>query len=236
MLPLRDLNPTRRTPYVTWGLIALCFLVFLYELSIQSNRGDQGLEAFLTRFGAVPSRITAALQHGEIFSSATLGLVTSQFLHGGWLHILGNMLYLWIFGNNIEDVLGPLPYLLFYLVAGIVAGLTQVLIDPGSSVPLVGASGAIAGVLGAYVVLFPRARVQSLVFLGYFASLVNVPAVIVLGLWFLLQLVTGVASLGAPTADSGGVATFAHVGGFVLGLLVGAILRVTRPGQSAPGA
>jgi rhomboid family protein len=230
MLPLHDINPTRRTPYVTWALIAVCFLVFLYELSIQSNRGEAGLEAFLTRYGAVPGKITAALSHGDIFSSATFGLVTSQFLHGGWLHILGNMLYLWIFGNNIEDILGPVPYLIFYLVAGIIAGMTQVLIDPNSEVPLVGASGAIAGVLGAYLVLFPGARVMSVVFFGYFANVVAVPAVIVLGLWFLLQLVSGVASLGAPNASSGGVATFAHLGGFVMGLVVGVILRA-RPGQ-----
>jgi membrane associated rhomboid family serine protease len=233
MLPLRDLNPTRRTPFVTWGLIAVCFLVFLYELSIESNRGEEGLAAFLMRYGAVPGRITTALSHGDLFSSATFGLITSQFLHAGWLHIVGNMLYLWIFGDNIEDILGPLPYLVFYLAAGIVAGLTQVLIDPSSDLPLVGASGAIAGVLGAYLVLFPGARVLSLVFFGYFANVVAVPAVIVLGLWFLLQLVSGVASLGAPSAASGGVATFAHVGGFVMGLVVGLILRA-RPGR--PGS
>jgi membrane associated rhomboid family serine protease len=185
----------------------------------------------LTRYGAVPAKVTGALDHGQFFSSGTFGLVTSQFLHAGWLHILGNMLYLWIFGNNIEDILGPLPYLVFYLAAGIVAGLTQVVIDPSSDIPLVGASGAIAGVLGAYLVLFPGAKVQSLVFFGYFVTVVAVPAVISLGLWFLLQLVTGFASLGAPSAAEGGVATFAHVGGFVMGLGVGLLLRA-RPGRS----
>jgi membrane associated rhomboid family serine protease len=235
MLPLRDLNPAQRTPYVTWGLIAACFLVFLYELTIQSNGGDAGLEVFLTRYGAIPARITAAIDHGQLFGSATFGLVSSQFLHAGWLHILGNMLYLWIFGNNVEDRLGPIPYLLFYLVAGVVAGLTQVALAPDSTVPLVGASGAIAGVLGAYLVLFPGARVVSIVFLGFFAQLVTVPAVLILGLWFVLQLITGVASLGATTAAEGGVATFAHVGGFVMGLAVGLILRSRRPGPMGMG-
>ena len=225
MLPLRDLNPTRRTPYVTWSLIALCSLVFLYELSLGPGTGEDGLAALLTQWGAVPGRITTALNRGEVVSPATLGLVSSQFLHGGWLHILGNMLYLWIFGNNIEDRLGPVLYLAFYLVAGVVAGLTQVVIDPWSQVPLVGASGAIAGVLGAYLVLYPGARVLSAVFLGYFVQLVAVPAVIVLGLWFVLQLLSGAASLGAPTAAEGGIATFAHVGGFVMGVLAGLLLR-----------
>jgi membrane associated rhomboid family serine protease len=235
VLPIRDLNPARRTPYVTWGLIAACFLVFLYELSIQSNRGDAGLEAFLSRYGAIPADITGALNHGQVFGSASFGLLSSQFLHAGWLHILGNMLYLWIFGNNIEDQLGPIPYLVFYLVAGVVAGLTQVAIAPDSTVPLVGASGAIAGVLGAYLVVFPGARVVSVVFLGFFAQLVTVPAVLILGLWFLLQLITGVASLGAATSADGGVATFAHVGGFVMGLGVGLILRARRAGPMGMG-
>jgi membrane associated rhomboid family serine protease len=234
MIPLHDLNPTRRTAVVTYGLIAACFLVFLYELTLQAGRGGEAsLDAFFLRWGAVPDRVSTALAQGNLFSQATFGLVSSQFLHAGWLHILGNMLYLWIFGNNIEDRLGPVPYLVFYIAAGIVAGLTQVVIDPHSTVPLVGASGAIAGVLGAYLVLYPTARVVSLVFLGYFITTVNVPAIIVLGLWFVLQLITGVASLGAPTLESGGVATFAHVGGFVMGMAVGLLLRSTsaRPGR-----
>jgi membrane associated rhomboid family serine protease len=225
MIPLHDLNPTRRTAVVTYGLIAACFVVFLYELSLQVGGSDASLNAFLTRWGAVPARVSSAIGHGDFLSQATFGLISSQFLHGGWLHILGNMLYLWIFGNNIEDRLGPVLYLLFYLSAGVVAGLTQVYIDPQSTVPLVGASGAIAGVLGAYLILYPGARVVSLVFLGYFITTVNVPAVIVLGLWFVLQLITGVASLGAPNAADGGVATFAHVGGFVMGMAVGLLLR-----------
>ncbi len=152
-------------------------------------------------------------------------MLSSQFLHAGWLHILGNMLYLWIFGNNVEDRLGPIPYVFFYLAAGVVAGLTQVFIDPTSTVPLVGASGAIAGVLGAYLVLYPGARVLSMVFLGYFLQVIAVPAVLVLGFWFVLQLLTGAASLGASSAADGGVATFAHVGGFAMGVVVGLLLR-----------
>jgi membrane associated rhomboid family serine protease len=231
VIPLHDLNPARRTPIVTYGLIAACFLVFFYELSL----GDAGLDAFFLQWGAIPAKVSSAIAHGDWFSQATFGLISSQFLHGGWLHILGNMLYLWIFGNNIEDRLGPVLYLVFYIAAGIVAGLTQVYISPDSSVPLVGASGAIAGVLGAYLILYPSARVVSLVFLGYFITTVNVPAVIVLGLWFVLQLITGVASLGAPSADSGGVATFAHVGGFVMGMVVGVLLRVGQTRRDRVG-
>ena len=160
--------------------------------------------------------------------------MTSQFLHGGWLHLLGNMLYLWIFGNNVEDRLGRLGFLVFYLTGGVLAGLAQVAIDPTSTVPTIGASGAIAATLGAYLVLFPRARVTSLVFLGFFYQLLNIPAVVVLGFWFLLQLVDGFASLGV--AQSGGVAFFAHIGGFVLGVLVGFAARNSSTGPAGrPG-
>jgi membrane associated rhomboid family serine protease len=152
-----------------------------------------------------------------------------MFLHGGWLHILGNMLFLWIFGNNVEDRMGRIPFLLFYLVGGITAALTQVLIDPSSKVPLVGASGAIAAALGAYIVLFPGARILSLVFLGFFYQLLEVPALVILGFWFVLQLISGAAALGPETAQ-GGVAFFAHIGGFILGVLVGLLLRVVGAG------
>jgi membrane associated rhomboid family serine protease len=154
-----------------------------------------------------------------------------MFLHGGWLHVLGNMLYLWIFGNNVEDRLGRLPYLVFYLVGGVVAALAQVVIDPTSTNPLVGASGAIAAALGAYVVLFPGARILSLVFLGFFYQLLEVPALLILGFWFVLQLISGFASLGPTTAQEGGVAFFAHIGGFALGVVVGLLLRA-RGGDS----
>ena len=233
MIPLYDRNPTRRFPIVTVSLIAACFVVFLYELSLtMGGGGDAALERFFDTWGAVPSKITASIDAGNYVSQATLGIVTSIFLHGGWLHILGNMLYLWIFGNNVEDRLGRVGFLLFYLVGGIVAALTQVAIDPGSTQPLVGASGAIAAALGAYIVLFPGARILSLVFLGFFYQLLNVPALIILGFWFVLQLISGFGSLGGDTA-SGGVAFFAHIGGFAFGMVVGVLIRVSGAGRTA---
>ena len=229
MIPLRDRNPTRRTPFVTWGLIGACFVAFAIELSITASSGDRALEAFFREWGAVPAEITDALEAGTYLGQATFGMFTSMFLHGGWLHLLGNMLFLWIFGNNVEDRLGSIPFLLFYLVGGIAAALTQVVIDPHSTVPLVGASGAIAAALGAYIVLFPGARILSLVFLGFFYQLLEVPAIVVLGFWFALQLVNGFAAFGAQTAQ-GGVAFFAHIGGFAFGLAVGLLLRVVGAG------
>jgi len=230
VIPLRDRNPTRRTPVVTYALIVACFVVFAIELSISLSGGDAALERFFDQWGAVPSKISAALQGGDYLSQALATTVTSQFLHGGWLHIIGNMLFLWIFGNNVEDRLGRLPFLAFYLLGGIAAALTQVWIDPASQAPLVGASGAIAAVLGVYVVLWPGARILSLVFLGIFYQLLEVPALIVLGYWFVLQLLNGATSLGAQTAESG-VAFFAHIGGFLAGAAVGLVVRVTGLGR-----
>ena len=227
MIPLRDRNPTRATPVVTLGLIAACFVVFAYELTVSFNGGDQALEQLFDQWGAVPAKISASIDRGDWLSTSMLAIVTSTFLHGGWPHILGNMLYLWIFGNNVEDRLGRLPFLAFYLLGGIVAGLAQVWIAPDSNVPLVGASGAIAAVLGVYVVVWPGARILSLVFLGFFFQLAEIPALVILGLWFVLQLLYGEASLGAATAE-GGVAFFAHIGGFVLGIAVGLVARLAR--------
>ncbi|HEX8026548.1 MAG TPA: rhomboid family intramembrane serine protease, partial [Candidatus Limnocylindrales bacterium] len=220
MIPLHDRNPTRKFPIVTVGLIVTCFVVFGLELLISMGGGDQALEGFFGQWGAVPAKITAAIQAGDWLSPSLLAIFTSMFLHGGWLHIIGNMLYLWIFGNNVEDRMGRLPYLVFYLVGGIVAALAQVAIDPSSDAPLVGASGAIAAALGAYLILFPGARILSLVFLGFFYQLLEVPALLILGFWFVLQLINGVAALGPETAQ-GGVAFFAHIGGFGLGVVVG---------------
>ena len=234
MIPLRDRNPTRRTPIVTIGLIVACFIAFALELSITAAGGDAALERFFEQWGAVPADITRALETGNYLSRAILGMFTSMFLHGGWLHILGNMLFLWIFGNNVEDRLGRIPFLIFYLVGGITAALTQVVIDPHSHAPLVGASGAIAAALGAYIVLFPGARILSLVFLGFFYQLLEVPAVVILGFWFVLQLISGFGSLGGGTAE-GGVAFFAHIGGFVLGVVVGLLLRVVGAGTPRRG-
>jgi membrane associated rhomboid family serine protease len=236
MIPLYDRNPTRRFPIVTVALIAACFGAFLYELSLtMGGGGDAALGTFFDTWGAVPSKISTSIDAGNYVSQATLGIVTSIFLHGGWLHILGNMLYLWIFGNNVEDRLGRVGFLLFYLVGGIVAALTQVAIDPQSTQPLVGASGAIAAALGAYIVLFPGARLLSLVFLGFFYQLLNVPALIILGFWFVLQLISGFGSLGGDTA-SGGVAFFAHIGGFAFGMVVGVLIRVGGAGRAASPA
>jgi membrane associated rhomboid family serine protease len=224
LIPLRDRNPTRRTPIVTFALIGACFAAFAVELSVTATGGDAALEAFFRRWGAVPAGITAAVDAGDLGSPAIVGILSSMFLHGGWLHLLGNMLFLWIFGNNVEDRLGRAWFLGFYFVGGIAAALTQVVIDPQSTVPLVGASGAIAAALGAYIVLYPGARILSLLFLGFFMQVIEVPALIVLGYWFVLQLISGFAAFGAATAQ-GGVAFFAHIGGFALGALVGLVLR-----------
>jgi membrane associated rhomboid family serine protease len=226
VIPLRDANPTRRTPVVTLGLIVACVAVFAIELSVEAAGGEAALSRFFETWGAVPSRISAALNGTGDLGQAATGVLASLFLHGGWYHLIGNMLFLWIFGNNIEDRLGRLPYLVFYLLGGIAAALAQVWIEPRSDIPLVGASGAIAATLGAYIVLYPRARILTLVFLVFFYQLIEVPAVIILAFWFLLQLVDGVASLGAPTAQ-GGVAFFAHIGGFVAGAVVGLVVRTT---------
>ncbi len=238
MIPLRDANPTRRTPIVTLALVVACFVAFAYELGRLGSGGTEALNAFVTEWGIVPAELTAAWPAGADLTGEALTLITSQFLHGGWLHLLGNLLFLWIFGNNIEDRLGRIRFLAFYLVGGAVAGLAQVAIDPDSTIPTIGASGAIAATLGAYVVLFPRARITSLVFLGFFYQLIDVPAVVVLVFWFLLQLIDGVASLGASDAAGGGVAFFAHIGGFVFGALVGLVLRTAdrRGGSAAPVA
>jgi membrane associated rhomboid family serine protease len=234
MIPLRDANPTRRPPVVTYVLIGLCFAVFLVELQVSNGPGGEAaLERMFADWGAVPSRISAVLAWTGDAWPALRGIVGSMFLHAGWSHLLGNMLFLWIFGNNVEDRLGRLPFLAFYLAGGILAAIAQVVINHVSDIPLVGASGAIAATLGAYIVLYPGARITSLVFLGFFAQLIEVPALVILGFWFVLQLLDGVASLGATSAQ-GGVAFFAHIGGFVAGALVGLTVRSfgSRAGRS----
>jgi membrane associated rhomboid family serine protease len=223
VIPLRDANPTRRTPLVTLCLVIACVIVFAWELGLMASGGESALEAFITEWGVVPAELTSAWSRGDYISQETATLVTSQFLHGGWLHLLGNMLYLWIFGNNVEDRFGRPGFLGFYLLGGVLAGLTQVAINPESTVPTIGASGAIAATLGAYFVLFPRARVTTLVFLGFFYQLIDVPAIIVLGFWFVLQLIDGLTSLGLTQSDGGGVAFFAHIGGFVVGAVMARI-------------
>ena len=238
MIPLRDANPTRSTPIVTVALIVVCFVAFAFELGKLASGGTEALDAFVTEWGIVPAELTAAWSSGSVLTVEGLTLITSQFLHGGWLHLLGNLLFLWIFGNNVEDRLGRFRFLVFYLVGGAVAGLTQVVIDPDSTIPTIGASGAIAATLGAYLVLFPRARITSLVFLGFFYQLIDVPAVIVLVFWFALQLIDGLASIGVTDTAGGGVAFFAHIGGFVFGAFVGLVLNAVgrRRGPAVPAA
>ncbi len=213
---------------MTLSLVVACFVVFAWELGLLASGGDATLDAFITRWGVVPADLTAAWSRGGYLSLETATLVTSLFLHGGWLHLLGNMLYLWIFGNNVEDRFGRAGFLGFYLLGGALAGLSQVAIDPTSTIPTIGASGAIAATLGAYFVLFPRARVTSLVFLGFFYQLIDVPAVIVLGFWFVLQLIDGLMELGA-VQSGGGVAFFAHIGGFVVGALIARLVLLVSP-------
>jgi membrane associated rhomboid family serine protease len=229
VIPLRDANPTRRRPVVTIGLIAVCIAVFGYELLVQASDGDAGLSRLFLRFGLVPAVITGQLGGADLGSGGLISVFSSMFLHGDPLHIGFNMLYLWIFGNNIEDRFGHLGFLAFYLAGGIVAAAAQVLVDPHSTVPVIGASGAIAAVLGAYLVLFPGARVLSLIYFGLFFQLIQVPAIVLLGFWFAVQVFDSVVSLGSA-GSSGGVALFAHVGGFLAGVAVGLLVRKTGAG------
>jgi membrane associated rhomboid family serine protease len=228
VIPLRDANPTRRTPVVTLAIIAACFVTFAIELGIQATSGEEGLSRLFETFGVVPVDLVAALRSGDVLSLPVLSLITYQFLHGGWIHIGANMLYLWIFGNNVEDRLGRPAFLVFYLAGGVIAALAQVAIDPASDIPLVGASGAIAAVLGAYAIIFPRARILAIVFLVVFFQLTEVPSILVLGLWFVLQVIDGLASLGVDEVV-GRIAIFAHIAGFVAGVLVGLLVRGLRP-------
>ncbi len=221
MLPISDVNDERRgLPFVTYGLIALNVLVFLYQLSLNSTNQ---LNNFFQQYAVIPANIS----NGQDYQT----LITSQFLHGGWLHLGGNMLYLWIFGDNVESVLGHIKYLIFYLGAGVIAGLAQVLVDPGSTLPSLGASGAIAGVLGAYLVMFPRAQVNTLIFIGIFFTWTRLSALLVIGFWAVLQFFNGFTELSnrtAQTSGGGGVAYWAHIGGFVAGLIVGFIASQFR--------
>jgi rhomboid family protein len=203
MIPLRDIIPSRTTPYVTISLISLNVLVFLYELSL-----GRAVDAFTVYFGLVP----AAFSWVTVF--------TSMFLHGGLLHVGGNMLYLWIFGDNVEDRMGHGRFLVFYLLCGVAAALAQTITAPDSVVPMVGASGAIAGVMGAYFVLYPKSRIVTLIPLFFFFQVIEVPAILFLGIWFLMQFLSGVGSIvtTAGGGPAGGVAFWAHVAGFVAGI------------------
>jgi membrane associated rhomboid family serine protease len=213
MIPISDDNPTNTVPFLTVGLVVACVLVFIYEITL----GPQAGERFVYQFGAIPAAIFGIepLPVGAINLPPYVTLFTSMFLHGGLMHLIGNMLYLWIFGNNIEDSMGHARFILFYLTCGVIAAMSHAVFDPASVVPMIGASGAISGVLGAYLLLYPRAHVTVLIPLGFFLSRMEIPAGFVLGFWFIFQILSGAASVGSA---GGGVAWFAHIGGFVAGM------------------
>jgi len=212
MFPLRDTQPSYSPPVVTITLIVINLLVFLFEFSL----GPGGRRVLLETYGLVPDQFR--------FSS----VITSMFLHGGWMHVLGNMWFLWIFGDNVEDLLGHAKYLLFYLLCGIAAALGQILSSPYSTVPMVGASGAIAGVMGAYLIKFPRSRVVTLVFILFFITTIEIPAPIMLAYWFIIQLFSGLGSIARTNVtEGGGTAFFAHVAGFIAGIILVKVMGTT---------
>lgn len=225
MIPLSDDNPAERAPIVTVSAIITCTLVFLYQASLPEHPG----EAFVYHYGAIPAVVTgqAGLPPELAALPGYTSLLTSMFLHGGWMHLIGNMMYLWIFGNNVEDSMGHVRFAVFYLLSGLLAAYSHILTDPSSTIPMIGASGAISGVLGAYLLLHPHAQVLVLIPFGFMSRTAYVPAWIVLGLWFVMQVFSGGASLGEK---GGGVAFFAHIGGFVVGmLLIGVFKRREVP-------
>lgn len=247
MFPYKDENPTVLTPYVTYGVIALNVLAWLF---VQGFGMTEPLVRSVCELGLVPGELLGTATPG---SSTALGpglfcvvdaeprhitLVTSMFLHGGWFHLIGNMMFLWVFGNNIEDAMGHARFGGFYIVGGLAAAAAQVAVNPASTVPMVGASGAVSAVLGAYLLLYPRVRIYTLVFLGFFVTTIQLPAYVMLGYWVLLQVLGGLPSLAGM--DRGGVAFFAHIGGFVAGLVLVKLLetgehRARRRGDRGPG-
>jgi membrane associated rhomboid family serine protease len=209
MIPLRDSQPSYSTPVVTAGIIAANVLVFLYQISLDSFSANY----LVHLYGIVPAR----------FEPSTL--FTSMFLHGGWLHLIGNMWFLWIYGDNVEDILGGARYLVFYLLCGAAAGLAHVVTNPGSPVPTIGASGAVSGVMGAYLLKFPHSRIVTLIPVFFFLTTAEIPAVVILIYWFLIQVFSGMAAVGQMASAQGGVAWFAHVGGFLAGMVLISSMR-----------
>lgn len=205
MFPIRDHNPSEQTPYVTYGLIVLNIIIFLGYFPLSD--GQENLSGFFANWAMIPAQIA----NGNDYYT----LITSMFLHAGWMHLGGNMLFLWIFGDNLEEELGHSGFAFFYLLCGVLAGVAHLIADPGSNVPTVGASGAIAGVMGGYLLLFPKAKVDVVIIFIIFFKVFPVPAWLMLGVWFALQLVSGVGS----GAEAGGVAYWAHAGGFIVGFL-----------------
>jgi membrane associated rhomboid family serine protease len=224
VFPLRDDVSTSITPYITYGLIGANIGIFLYQLTLN----QQQLQEFFYSSAVVPCQLSGNLVGRCPIPTPQqlpewMTLITSQFLHGGFLHIAGNMLFLWIFGNNVEDRLGHIKFLIFYLTCGVLAALSQWFFSPNSTIPSLGASGAIAGVMGAYILRYPQAKVLTLVFLGFFVTTLQIPAIFFLGLWFVQQALYGIASLQVPSnigMESGGVAYWAHAGGFVFGAIL----------------
>lgn len=217
MIPLRDSQPSYNTPAVTILLIVTNVFVFLYQISLDPYSANE----LIFRYGIIPSRFQP------------VDLLTSMFLHGGWMHLIGNMWFLWIYGDNVEDVLGRGKYLIFYLACGIAAGLTHLLLNPDSRVPTIGASGAIAGVMGAYLVKFPHARIVTLV-IFFFITTIDIPAAFILIYWFFLQILSGAVTVGQADISQGGVAWFAHVGGFVAGVILIRIFGTRTPYRHRP--
>ncbi|MBI5187731.1 MAG: rhomboid family intramembrane serine protease [Nitrospirae bacterium] len=210
MIPYKDDNPTRTFPCFTIGIIALNIFIFLCEVT-----SPLGMEKVAYAYGAIPHYILTLKTDQPIHPILTV--FSAMFMHGGVFHLAGNMLYLWIFGNNIEDRLGHLRFIVFYIFCGIVSAYAHVLTESHSTIPMIGASGAVSGILGAYVLLFPHARVHTLVFLGFFVQVIRIPALIVIGFWAIIQLINGLLSKGL--GGEGGVAWFAHIGGFLIGLI-----------------
>lgn len=230
VFPLRDENPVRITPYVTYGLIVLNVLIFGYELTLPPDR----LVGFFQTWAVVPAQLTDSLQ-GSGGAREWFTLLSAQFLHAGFFHVAGNMLYLWIFGNNVEEQLGRVRFILFYLLCGVLASLTQWYFDMGSEIPSLGASGAIAGVMGAYVFRFPQVRILTIVPLGFFLTTIRIPAIWYLGIWFIQQALYGVASLNAPAnigMSGGSIAYWAHAGGFVFGAALGPLFGLFDQARS----
>jgi membrane associated rhomboid family serine protease len=209
VFPISDINPSKSRPIVTYSIVAINIALFVYEI-VLSARGD--ILEFIVEFALTPVHV--------VQGAALYTLVTSMFLHSGFMHVFSNMLYLYIFGDNVEDIMGRKRFILFYLLCGLAASAAQIAVHPLSNVPNLGASGAVAGVLGAYLIMFPRARVHCILIFGFFIRWITLPAVVVLGFWFVIQLFSGVASLPYITQDVGGVAYFAHMGGFVAGMVL----------------
>ena len=218
-IPLKDLNPSRTYPFVNLTLILANIVTFLYQIGLEATLPHRAFDALLLTYSTVPARFPAFLAGHASFEVSFLPLVTSMFLHSGFLHLSGNMLFLWIFGDNVEDFFGHIGYFFFYLACGIGAGLLHVFFNFYSAIPAVGASGAISGVMGAYMLLYPRARILTLVFIFP----LPVPAVVFLGLWYVMQFLAGISTIGVKV--TGGVAVWAHVGGFLLGMLLTTIVR-----------